>query len=183
MLTSTESLFTENEALKIELESLKVSTIQAKNRIALIESENEHLREVVRGLQRNQFGKKSERYESPEQGILFNEAEALAGAPDVEDSEAESSTVDVKGHKKARGHRKPLPENLPREVVKIELPLDELKTADGSYLKVIGYEYSEKLKYEPAKISVIEYHRAKYGVAQDEYVKTAPNIVILLRSD
>ena len=83
-------------------------------------------------------------------------------------------------HTKARGHRKPLPENLPREIVKIELPEAEQFAEDGTPLKVIGYELSEKLKYEPAKITVLEIHRAKYGVDSGEYVKTAPPVPAII---
>ncbi len=34
----------------------------------------------------------------------------------------------------------------------------------------------EKLKYEPAKMSVLEIHRAKYGVDSGDDVKTAPPV-------
>ena len=81
-----------------------------------------------------------------------------------------------KGHKKKRGHRKALPESLEREIVKIELPLDEQVAEDGTKLKVIGWEISEKLKYEPGKMSVLQYQRAKYGVDTGDYVKTAPPV-------
>lgn len=80
------------------------------------------------------------------------------------------------GHTKKRGHRRPLPEELPREIVKIELPLAEQVTEDGTPLKVIGWEISEKLKFEPAKISVLQYQRAKYGADSGDYEKTAPPI-------
>lgn len=108
-----------------------------------------------------QFGKKSEAWESQEQlKMTFNEVEVEAKKAQESDSKTE-----VTSHKRnSRGHRKPLPEHLAREVVRIELPAEELKTEAGESLKVIGWEISEKLKYEPAKMSVIEYHRAKYGV-------------------
>ncbi|MBK8203328.1 MAG: transposase [Bdellovibrionales bacterium] len=41
---------------------------------------------------------------------------------------------------------------------------------------MIGWEVSEKLKYEPAKVSVLRYERAKYGVDSGDYVKTAPPV-------
>ena len=146
----------------------------------------ESLREQVRSLQRDRFGKKSERFETEEQGLLFNEVETLAkvdasATPDVGSECADvSAPIEVKAHVKARGHRKPLPESLEREVVTIELPVSEQFAEDGTALKVIGYEYSEKLKYEPAKMSVIQYKRAKYGIDQGEYVKTAPPVPSLL---
>ena len=177
-MNPTENLFSENETLKVENQDLRMRSSLAEIRLKNAQHEIDHLHEQLRALQRNRFGKKSERYETPEQGLLFNEVEVLAGmpAPDEESSEDKvaQDSVEVKAHTKARGHRKPLPENLPREVVKIELPEAEQFAEDGSPLKVIGYELSEKLKYEPAKITVIEYHRAKYGVDAGDYVKTAP---------
>ena len=41
-------------------------------------------------------------------------------------------------------------------------------------LKIIGYETSERLSYEPSKTKVIVYKRAKYGVDSGDYTKTAP---------
>ncbi|MBK7845113.1 MAG: IS66 family transposase [Bdellovibrionales bacterium] len=61
-------------------------------------------------------------------------------------------------------------------MVKIELPENERFSEEGQPLKVIGWEFSEKLKYEPAKVSVIRYERAKYGVDSGDYVKTAPPV-------
>ena len=98
-------------------------------------------------------------------------------------SGGESATreVEVQAHtKKVRGHRKPLPENLAREIVKVELPLAEQFDDVGNALKIIGWETSEKLKYEPAKISVIQYQRAKYGAGAGDYVKTAPPVPAII---
>ena len=67
-----------------------------------------------------------------------------------------------------------MPENLPREVIEIELPLEEQFTEDGIPLKVIGWEISEKLDYEPSRTKVTQYRRAKYRVDSGDYEKTAP---------
>ena len=127
-MTANESLFSEVQALKIEIQGLKMRSDQAFFRVREVENENERLREQLRALQRSKFGKKSERFETPEQGLLFNEAELLAGLPEVsadEDAEDSKDEVKVAAYTKTRGHRKPLPENLPREIVKIELPKNE----------------------------------------------------------
>lgn len=110
--------------------------------------------------------------------LLFNEAEMESHNPDQDKDDED--TVEVQSHTKKRGHRKPLPSNLPREVIKVELPQAEQVTEDGTQLKVIGWEVSEKLKYEPAKVSVIEYHRAKYGADSGDYVKTAPPVASVI---
>jgi transposase len=120
------------------------------------------------------FGKKSERWESAEQ-LVFNEAEVESRKPDpLGDDEVE---IKVSAHtKKVRGHGRALPENLEREEILIELPESERFSQDGTPLKVIGYETSEKFSYEPSKTKVIVYRRAKYGVDSGDYVKTAPPV-------
>jgi transposase len=172
-----DSFFDPADNLKAEYEDLKIQSARQEERIKLLADENTWLREQIAELKRARFGTKSERWESQEQGCLFNEAEVEAKKPDEdEDGEASTSESDVAGHKRKRGKRKPLPENLPREIVKIELPVEQQVAEDGTPLKVIGWEISEKLKYEPAKMTVVEIQRAKYGADSGDYVKTAPPV-------
>jgi len=174
-----ESFFTDYENLKIQFNSL---AFQAQTKDVLLknyEEEISRLNEIVRDLQRSKFGKKSERWESSEQ-LVFNEAEVESCKPDPmgEDDDVE---IKVSGHtKKIRGHRRALPADLDREEIIVELPESERFAEDGTSLKVIGYEISEKLSYEPSKTKVIVYKRAKYGVDSGDYVKTAapvPSII------
>ncbi len=175
-----EQLFSENEFLRSEVEGLKAQVAAGEERLKHFAGEIDRLQEMLREFKRQAFGRKSERWESPEQGCLFNEAEALAMKPEdaSDDSEEgnESEVATGEPKRKSRGHRKPLPKNLEREVVKLELPPEEQVAEDGSRLKIIGWEISEKLKYEPAKTTVVEYHRAKYGIDSGDYVKTAPPV-------
>jgi transposase len=172
-MTDTSSLFEQSD-LQQQLQGALLRITNLEESRSHLESENQWLREQLASLKRAQFGKKSERWESTEQ-LVFNEVEAEAKNPEPDaDESADDETIDVPAHKKKRGHRRPLPENLPREVEKIELKSEELFDVDGNPLKIIGWEKSEKLKYEPAKMSVLEIHRAKYGVDSGDYVKTAP---------
>lgn len=173
-------LFSEFEKLKMQMISLQSELLDKNSRIKKYEEQINWLTEQVNSLRRQKFGKKSERWESEEQ-MTFNEVEDLSKKPDPmgEDAEVlaeEGSTTKVEAHARKRGCRRPLPEGLPREVVKIELPPEEQVAEDGSALKVIGWEKSEKLKYEPSKMIVVEIHRAKYGVDSGDYIKTAPPI-------
>lgn len=170
-------IFTEFENLKIKFQDLEIKSARDVEKIKHYESELQRLQEIMGDLKRRQFGKKSERWESSEQGLLFNEAEVEASKAAADDDEEwPSSEIKVNGHARKRGHRRALPENLEREIIKVELPAEELFTEENIPLKIIGYEISEKLKYEPAKMSVIEYHRAKYGVESGDYEKTAPPV-------
>nr|MBA3756963.1 IS66 family transposase [Nitrosomonas sp.] len=175
MLNQNEIFSTEiNQDLALQAALARIEDLNAK--VKNYEEENTKLQEMLLDLKRSKFGTKSERWESSEQ-LVFNEAEVESRKPDPLGDDDEG-TVEVKGYtkKKGRGHRRPLPENLNREEVVIELPESERFDKDGTPLKVIGYEISEKLSYEPSKSKVIVYRRAKYGVDSGDYVKTAPPI-------
>ncbi len=169
-----ESIFSIEVDLANQLQGALLQNEKLVERIKLFERENTWLIEQINSLKRGKYRSKSERWETEEQGCLFNEAEVESGNPDV--TKDENEIITVKGHKKKRGHRKGLPKDLAREVVKVELPEAERVSEEGLPLKIIGWEVSEKVKYEPAKMSVIEYHRAKYGVESGDYVKTAPPV-------
>lgn len=157
---SKEKMFFDTEAnLADQLQGalLQVKIEQEKNKNYA--EEVERLHEMLAELKRSKFGVKSERWESDEQ-MVFNEVELFSKQPEP----GSDDKITVSEHTKKRGHRKPLPKELDREVIFVELPKAEQFTEDGlTPLKVIGYEISEKLSFEPARVKVIEYHRAKYG--------------------
>ena len=68
--------------LKIENDGLKIQSLRQEERIQLLSKENIWLKEQLSELKRARFGKKSERWETEEQGSLFNEAEVGAKKPD-----------------------------------------------------------------------------------------------------
>lgn len=182
-MEASNTLLTNEQDKDLRIASLELLLKREQDKSKHFEQEISWLHEQLRALKRAKFGKKSEAWESQEQ-LTFNEAENEAKKAKDDDTQAEAE-VDVKAvvesqvaaHKrKPGGHRKPLPSDLPREIVKVELPPEELVNETGEPLKVIGWMVSEKLKYEPAKMSVIEYHRAKYGVDTGDYVKSAPPV-------
>ena len=170
-----EKIFSSEKHLIEQLEGAQALLAKKDEMLKQYEQQMNWLTEQLNSLRRGKYGSKSERWETQEQMLLLNEAELESTNPD-DGQDGDADTVEVKAHTKKRGHRKPLPENLSREVVKIELPAEEQVADDGTKLKVIGWEISEKLKYEPAKMSVLQYHRAKYGVDSGDYVKTAPPV-------
>src|SRR3989338_3239845 len=119
--TASESFFTELENLRLERDALSLRSALVQERITNLEQENLWLKEQLTELRRDKFGKKSERWGSQEQGLLFNEAEVEANKPEGPDADVET---EVHSHTRKRGKRKPLPKNLEREVIKIELPID-----------------------------------------------------------
>jgi transposase len=119
--------------------------------------------------QQQRFGTSSESHES--QGELFNEAEGTVDEP------AQLETNDTDVSPKQRAKRKPLPKDLPREVVIHDIS-DEDKQCDccEHQLALMGQDSSEKLKFIPAQISVIEHVRLKYSCKHCETQGTKANI-------
>ena len=140
--------------------------------------------EIIHGLleryeiaRRKAFGKSSEK--NPGEGETFNEAEETLDEADkmllAESESKQAPTI------KNKPKRKPLPKDLPRKVVTIDLSVDE-KICDccQSSLHKIGESRSETLEFVPAHIKVIETVRPKYACKQCEktgianHIKTPP---------
>jgi transposase len=165
--------------LELEQEVSALQTVISKRDQELLEKDRhiEILAEFVEQLQRKLFSPKSEKIKVvPEEQIglgLFNEVEFEAkAAPE----EAQDELIEVPAHKRGRGKRKPLPENLPRETRTIELSESErICPHDGKIMSKIGEEVSEKLDVIPMLMKVIRTVRFKYGCRHcEEGVKTAP---------
>lgn len=152
-------------------ETITYKDIEISNR----DREIEILREELRLERMRQFAARSEKLPAGNQTCLFDEAEIESAKPD-EDTLADA--IEVPSHKRVRGKRKPLPDSLPREDVVIDLSEQEKICAkDGSALKEIGSDVSEKLDVVPAQIKVIRTIRKKYicPCCNDQAnIKTAP---------
>ena len=102
------------------------------------------------------FSRKTEKklslQDSPEQLMLFNEAECH-----VDESHEEEHDVDTPSEQapsRKRGCRKPLPEELPRKEIRIDIPEEQKICACGTEMKVIREEVSEKLCIIPRQVYV-----------------------------
>ena len=126
---------------------------ELEEQLEQLHSRNEFLEEQFRLAQQKQFGASSEGH--PGQGELFNEAEAEVEQP-------EPKQADPVTRKKPK--RKPLPKDLPREVVVIDIAdADKICACCNGELHKIGEDKSEKLEFIPAKVKVIETVRPKYA--------------------
>ncbi|MCW7551678.1 IS66 family transposase [Endozoicomonas gorgoniicola] len=145
-------------------ESLQLEIIQLKTKLAWYE-------EQFRLYQHKKFGSSSERFE--DQGLLFNEAEELAEEATEEEQEPETQTIEA--HQRKKPVRKTLSEDLPRDVVTLDVSEEE-KQCDccGKELQAFGHESSCKLDIVPAQVKVIEFQRLKYRCECESGVKTAP---------
>lgn len=129
-----------------------------------LETEKVSLVEQFKLALARQFAKRAESLKPYDeaQGDLFNEVEQEAIAP--EQTEVVSTSV-----KKVRGKRKPLPKNLPRERIILDLTEeDKVCACCQGELHKIGEDVSEKLEFIPAVLKVLEYVRPKYSCRQCE---------------
>lgn len=106
-------------------------------------------------LSRRQFGVSTEHLA---QLGLFVPGELVAA------SAAPLAPTQVPAHARAKPVRRPLPDDLPRQVVSLDLG-EEQKVCPccGNVRHEIGVEVSEKLDIEPAKMTVLQYRRKKYA--------------------
>ncbi len=130
----------------------------------------EALQQQLHWLRNHVFGRRSEKGVPVEQQALpfvTSAGQVEQGASD-EDAKAEEFT-EVPAHKRKRAGRRPLPDNLPREIIEL-LPADEdLRCACCDTEKArIGEDRTEELEYVPASFVIREYIRPKYACRKCE---------------
>ena len=138
---------------------LKQLLLQKEALITELKQENQQLLEQFRLAQQKAFGASGEAH--PGQGQLFDEAES-----EVVAEEAEPSTVE--GHTRNKPKRKPLPADLPREVIVLDIPDEDKVCRCGGTLHKIGEDRAERLAFIPAQVKVIETVRPKYVCRRSE---------------
>jgi transposase len=123
--------------------------------VARLLQENEHLKRML-------FGRRSERLvDDPNQQQLFGDAPAPDEAATPEDDDDPDPPPRRRRHHKGR---RPLPENLPRQMHEIHPPEHERSCPDCGQAKVVfGQDVTEELEVVPAKFFVNRYVRYKYA--------------------
>lgn len=168
--------------MNLEPKQLPDDTESLKQIIFSLQQKNDYLQEMVRLLQNEIFGRKSE--VRPE--IDVNQLQLFTPPEEPEPIEPDEA-IEIKGYARKKRGRKPLPADLPRIEVLQDIPEEDKQCACGAQLSRIGEDTSEKLDYIPAKIQVIRYIRPKYACKQCEgveddgpTVKIAPAAVQLI---
>lgn len=161
LIAIRDEAFAERETLKSQLKTVTV--------------ERDLLQEKLKAFLHKLFDAKSEVRSTGQKDLFFNEAEVLApaGTPVAEEASAE---IEIPAHTRKKRGRKPLDPNLPREIVRHELPeLERVCAHDGSALVEIGVEISEQLDIVPQQVRVIQHQRVKYACpCCDESIKLTP---------
>jgi transposase len=146
------------------------STVEQRNdEIEQRDDEIERLQLIIKQLQRAQFGRRSERIDADQLALGLEDVETDIARAETE-PEAPAKT---KVRKKKKSGRKPLPDNLPREEVRIDVGTTACACCGGA-LHPIGESVSEMLDWVPAQFRVIRICRPKYGCRACGTVSQAP---------
>jgi transposase len=158
------------EQLPDDIEALKEIIFSQRSEIQLKNQKIQYLLEQFNLLRHKQFASSSEA--SPDQISLFDEAEQ-------EQPSAETQTQTIAEHPRKKPVRKPLPQDLPRETVVVDLSEAE-KVCDccGGALHEMGKETREQLEFIPAQITVVETVRLKYSCRRCDQEGTEGQIKI-----
>jgi transposase len=140
--------------------------------------EIEHLKLVIEKYRRMIFGRKSEKLSGELEQLEFRleeleTAQAAEEAAQAATEAAQPSSTHTDSKRRSRPARKPLPEDLPREVV-THLPPHSNCPDCGGALRQFGEDVSEQLERIPASFKVIRHVRPKFACAGCESVVEAP---------
>lgn len=157
MTDSANNLPDDVERLKAMLVAERAA--HAAERSRLVE-QNDRLLHTLRQLQRNQFGRKSERLSEEQLNLGLEDLETAIASGEAAQEKADATLASRKRTRKVnRGH---LPAHLPREEMVIE-PESKVCPCCGGDLHVIGEDRSERLDKIPARLKVIVTRRPKYA--------------------
>src|SRR5215813_1141893 len=130
------------------------------------ESEIDRLQLIIKQLQRAQFGRRSERIDADQLALGLEDVE-------TDKARAEAEQKPRRKSKDRKPRRKPLPDHLPREEVRIDVDTAACACCGGALLP-IGESVSEVLDWVPAQFRVIRICRPKYGCRCCGTVSQAP---------
>jgi len=142
--------------------TLKALLLAERAATAKLAGQNEHLRAIVKELQRALFGRRSEKTAHPDQLQLALEdlEQAIAeGEAEVEKHDPARRAVRTQ---QRRGNRGALPKHLPRHEIVVD-PDDPICPGCGGELHRIGEDVAERLDVIPAQFRVIVTRRPRYG--------------------
>ena len=166
------------EALKALVIAKHSESLEQHKELTSSTHEIEHLKLVIEKYRRMIFGRKSEKLTGELEQLEFRleELETAQAAEEASQATAEASqppAAPTASKRRSRPARKPLPEDLPREVV-THLPAHNCCPDCGGALRQFGEDVSEQLERIPASFKVIRHVRPKFACAGCETVIEAP---------
>jgi transposase len=151
----------------LDARALRALILSQQEELDSRDTEIENLKLLVLKLKRMQFGRRSEKLDKQIEQLELR----------LEDLEANQSTrplsVSPIAHTASKPVRKPLPEQLPREIETYH-PSQECCPDCGGKLRLLGEDVSEILEYVPARFKVIRQVRPKLSCSGCERIVQEP---------
>src|SRR3954469_23260577 len=142
-------------ALRIERDTVRSEHEAAR-------AEVEKLRLLIRQLQRNRFGRRSERLDPDQLQLGLEDLEQTVAAAEAAQEEAATRSGTPRVPRVRRRNLGALPAHLPRVEVLVDVE-DKSSPCCGGALHVIGEDTSEMLDIVPAQLRVKVIRRPRYG--------------------
>jgi transposase len=166
------------ETLKALLIAKHNESVEQHKQLRSNSQEIEHLKLVIEKYRRMIFGRKSEKLtrELAQLELRLEELEATQAADqaaDLAEAEQPSSPQSESNPRTSRPRRRPLPEDLPREVI-MHMPEHDSCPCCGGQLRQFGEDVSELLERVPATYKVIRHVRPKFACSACDRVVEAP---------
>ena len=151
-----------SEPLPDDVAALRALLLAERATTTKLTGQNEHLRALIKELQRALFGRRSEKTVHPDQleFALEDIEQALAEAEGQD--EKTDATLAASRRQQRRVNRGALPKHLPRDEVVIEPESTTCPCCQGAMHR-IGEDVAERLDVIPAEFRVIVTRRPKYG--------------------
>jgi transposase len=154
----------ELHTLIAERDGLRSERDELRGAMRVLTVERDLLQERLKRFLHKLFAAKSEARGADQRDLFINEAEALAAATAAQPAQEDEANTPVAAHTRKRRGRKPLDANLPRHIVRHELPAAErVCPHDGAALVEMGVQVSEQLDIIPQQVRVIQHQRVKYA--------------------
>src|SRR5436305_3708037 len=154
--------------------ALRIERDTVRSEHGAAQAEIEKLRLLIRQLQRNRFGRRSERLEPDQLQLGLEDLEQTVAAAEAAQEEAATRSGTPRAPRVRRRNLGALPAHLPRVEVLVDLE-DKTCPCCGGTLHVIGEDTSEMLDIVPAQLRVKVIRRPRYACrACEEAVVQAP---------
>src|SRR5690242_1845281 len=142
--------------------SLRIERDTVRSEHEAAQAEVEKLRLLIRQLQRNRFGRRSERLDPDQLQLGLEDLEQTAAAAEAAQEGAAARRSTPRTPRVRRRNLGALPAHLPRVEVLVDVE-DKNCPCCGGALHVIGEDTSEMLDIVPAQLRVRVIRRPRYG--------------------
>src|ERR1039458_5244381 len=165
-----------------DIEALKAALIVARAEVASARAQRSddqaliaHLKLQIEKLNRDRYGRRSERAARllNQLELQLEELEATATEDELAAEMAAAKTTKVASFTRKRPSRKPFPEHLPRERVIVPGPT-ACACCGGGRLRKLGEDVTETLESVPRQWKVIQHVREKFTCRDCESISQAP---------